>query len=509
MSLQDINESELTLAMTRDCFELAANAVGKLPVLIGTLTRLFLIVLYQVITPLAFGANNLPPPGKLLIRFGPGILLPIFMVAFLLLRNSKTENAVEHAHASQNDMIHFVHTGCTNYTVLRDFKKRGWFVEQFQTKVGKFNTNLACANAINCNNKMFPEWLTLILTLVYTVIGGRDVSSGTLKIGEFLNSLAVFNALGTMWGRVYTILLAIQSTFNALETIVEHMNLPTETSQKMSWFNRNQLLCKRSKERLVARGVTEDPADAICIEFRGLSFAYKGVGTLSCPLQTTSFMLPQGGFYSFVGPPSEGKGTILKLLGEVLIPCLPEIRASRTAIDGAGDFVVPSHLRALHVGKDPMFMEGTLLLNLTIGCTESVPKERILSICRKLQVAEQVLQAVADGSLEYQWNQVLSSTEAALLHIARALIAGPELLYIHKPTLYLNPEMTDMVTGVLREFVDHRGIDENPAEFYLRRPRTCIVSASMTKYASMAAGKGLQTDAVYMVCADRGAVRVS
>jgi hypothetical protein len=57
MSLQDINESELTLAMTRDSFELAANAVGKLPGLIGTLIRLFLIVLYQVITPLAFGAK--------------------------------------------------------------------------------------------------------------------------------------------------------------------------------------------------------------------------------------------------------------------------------------------------------------------------------------------------------------------------------------------------------------------------------------------------------------------
>lgn len=75
------------------------------------------------------------------------------------------------------------------------------------------------------------------------------------------------------------------------------------------------------------------------------------------------------------------------------------------------------------------------------------------------------------------WQTVLSSTEAALLHIARSLIANPEMLFIHKPALYLNSEMGDNLYQVLKMYVRDRGIFQDKARYWIRRPRTCILTA--------------------------------
>merc|ERR1719262_2156659 len=68
------------------------------------------------------------------------------------------------------------------------------------------------------------------------------------------------------------------------------------------------------------RSSSADPADLLCIELRNLAFRFKTKGLLGSEFMESSAVLPQGGLYSLVGPPSEGKGTVLKLFGDVLVP---------------------------------------------------------------------------------------------------------------------------------------------------------------------------------------------
>ena len=51
----------------------------------------------------------------------------------------------------------------------------------------------------------------------------------------------------------------------------------------------------------------------------------------------------------------------------------------------------------------------------------------------------------------------------------------------------------------MKEFVTERGVEEDPAEFYHRRPRTCIVTARRVEGPVRAV-----SDAVYYVTAAEG-----
>mmetsp|Transcript_105486 Transcript_105486/g.187599 ORF Transcript_105486/g.187599 Transcript_105486/m.187599 type:complete len:243 (+) Transcript_105486:2-730(+) len=225
-----------------------------------------------------------------------------------------------------------------------------------------------------------------------------------------------------------------------------------------------------------------------------LSFKYNPKGHIGSELLPSTLVLPQGGFYTFVGPPSEGKGTLLKLLGEVLIPYFPGFERSSAA--GTGDLIMPSHLRVLHVAKDPMFTQDTLLDNLTFGCVKGTgddKMDRVLKICQRLQVPDHIQRTVRENTLRCKWLDMLSSTDSALLHVVRALVANPEVLVIHKPALFLNNEMSDLMYTVLKDYVDNRGL-ECGGNVHGRRPRTCIVSARRI------AGAGAQVaDAVFTV----------
>jgi ABC-type branched-subunit amino acid transport system ATPase component len=207
--------------------------------------------------------------------------------------------------------------------------------------------------------------------------------------------------------------------------------------------------------------------------------------------------LPQGGFYALVGPPSEGKGTLLKLLSGVILRPLSEADAHHHM---EGDVVIPTHLRVLNIVSTPCFMDTTLLKNLVWGthdCTQDADLKRVVDICRSLGVSEPTIQIVEQDKTVCNWGATLSGTEASLLHIARGLIANPEVLCMHKPTLYLQADLGEVVYGLLNTFVKERGLKQDLTMYQYRRPRTCIVTARSTAIAEV-------VDAAFHVSKDHG-----
>merc|ERR1712217_804701 len=77
-----------------------------------------------------------------------------------------------------------------------------------------------------------------------------------------------------------------------------------------------------------------------------------------------------------------------------------------------------------------------------------------------------------------KWSEVLSQTQKALFNLARAMIANFEVLCIHKPTLVFDAITSNLVLGLLRDYVRHKGIAQDESTFHLRRPRTCIFTSS-------------------------------
>merc|ERR1719162_1629739 len=134
---------------------------------------------------------------------------------------------------------------------------------------------------------------------------------------------------------------------------------------------------------------------------------------------------------------------------------------------------VPSHLRVLHVASEPLFYAGSLFDNLTFGCQSGDPDasaERVLEICNELGFPKHLVDTVALGPSGpgQNWGEVVSDSNKGLLTMARALIANPEFLCIHKPLKGLNKSTELLVVAALKNFCDRKGLVQDAETRHMR-----------------------------------------
>jgi len=184
------------------------------------------------------------------------------------------------------------------------------------------------------------------------------------------------------------------------------------------------------------------------------------------------------------GPKGEGKSTLLKLIGGVILPKPSE------------GFFVPAHLRILHVSEEALFFVGDLYENLVFGVQKNDPdgdRERVRSICKRLGLDPGLLTGIDDAVVPAQylttaavtasysgteWLESLSSTQRSLFALVRSLVANPELMCIHKPTMAYDEKTSLLVLNILKDFVRSKGVEQDSSKRHLRRPRTCIMTSS-------------------------------
>eukprot|EP00746_Dinoflagellata_sp_MGD_P047984 gnl/MRDRNA2_/MRDRNA2_21887_c0_seq1.p1 gnl/MRDRNA2_/MRDRNA2_21887_c0~~gnl/MRDRNA2_/MRDRNA2_21887_c0_seq1.p1 ORF type:complete len:339 (-),score=51.96 gnl/MRDRNA2_/MRDRNA2_21887_c0_seq1:329-1246(-) len=270
----------------------------------------------------------------------------------------------------------------------------------------------------------------------------------------------------------------------ALEHMLRYMNLPTDVGQRLELNRkrREQGLEVHQKARdMLAKdagkpGEIRYAADLIPLEVQNVNFRYTLLNSQTpraknemSQLRNCSFQVKQGTMCAFVGKRGCGKTTLLNILGSVILPT-------------QGDIFVPPHLRLYHISQEPLFVDGSLLENLRFGTDKDsfdASIERIVQICRRLALSDRVLSEIqSDATTAKNWYHVLSLTESILVHLARALIANPEVLVVHKPTLAFSDDTAQIVLRCFRRYVDEKGVDEDPSEIHHRRPRTCIFTAS-------------------------------
>jgi len=206
----------------------------------------------------------------------------------------------------------------------------------------------------------------------------------------------------------------------------------------------------------------------------------KGDGTL----ENCTMSFPQGTFVTLVGIPGHGKSSVMRLIGSQIVP------------DG-GDLLIPPHLRALHVSIQPTFFHDSLNANLVYGLSkenkEDGSVERVNAVLREVFSTEEkdkntcVPRKIADHlkkdnkamfEVKAEWGEILSTTERSLLSLARAFIANPEILVVHKPTVFFDDATARNMFRCLNDFIIQRGLCMDPATVDHRRPRTCIITTA-------------------------------
>lgn len=392
------------------------------------------------------------------------------------------------------------HQTVGSYRLIADYHRRPVAQDLHEANVKQFNDDDKVVNEVFNNNAYAMQWLTCTSVAVYTWIAGVDVINHTMPLGVFLTTMRVIMQVGSLWNDVYGILLEIMQVEPMLIRVVDLTNLPSDVRDRMAFNRMNSR--EMHRELNVAGGAFSDESrlrhlnSSLCVESsidmlsirvsnlemdlvaKGTDLGQMGVIHRETRLQYNNLTISQGHLVAFVGKSGKGKTTLLRILGGATFP--------RAIDNGKSMLFIPPHLRVLHVPTEPLFVKGGLYANLTFGIAQRNDMdgriERVKAICRRLGLTELLVGKLhPDDRSEVLWTESLSSTEQHLICIARALIANPEVLCLHKPTLHVSAEVAESIIKLLREFVDKRGIEEDEATFTERRPRTCIITSTRAK----------------------------
>lgn len=259
------------------------------------------------------------------------------------------------------------------------------------------------------------------------------------------------------------------------EAIRELSKDPDGNETKMSEKTERRITIERGSVKSTATLSTLGclPTDLLPIKLTRVSVGYKPSDPV---LQHISVVIPQGSLVAVVGPHGHGKATFLRLLAGQLLP-------------QKGEVFIATHLRVLQVHQDPMVLDLTLFENLTFG-EKGADRERVVRIMRRLDLDRLV--AELDEPLSV-WINHSTSTEITAIHLARALVANPEVLVLHRPLLNFDDTSRAKILEILHDYVESRGVELPEAELAKRRLRTCIMSTA-SKAAALSAAMVLKVE---------------
>lgn len=482
-----INVGEITMAMMRDTYEVCDDGYMKMLQVSGILMKLMLTLIFIL-------AENR-------LALVPLLLYPLVLGCFLAWRERITIEVNEEKAHRQDKLVQVVNDTVANYRIIADFSLRPHTVDNYERVIDEFHQHQRIATTVVTNSMYMAPWLTTLLIGAWIVYGSFQVdtvnaevaSEGSISLGLFLATINVFKEVGAEMSEIYYSFLEIQKSFGPLEKITHYMNLETDLVDRMRTIRKRvaigsirhkDLTTKQPNgfitklKKIGHREDVEDMAfsvDSVDIEIKNLSFAYQEDYLV---LKSVNLSFPQGGIYAFVGPAHHGKGTMMKLLGQVLLPSATQ-----------GMIFIPPHLRVLHLAHSECMVNDTFYANVVLYANKrdvnGTKLDRVARVCRRVGLKEDLIKELAGEGKKKHWAQRLSHTDFARLNLARALVMNPECLVIHKPDMVFNANECVNILKLLQAHVDERGIELPEHGRKFRRPRTvfmtCITKQGLEK----------------------------
>ena len=247
----------------------------------------------------------------------------------------------------------------------------------------------------------------------------------------------------------------------------------------------------------------EVPVDVLPIVMKEVEFQYMqpsegNPGTRH--FQGLNLEVEQGTLNAIVGPPSQGKATMLRLLCGQVFPMMADAPPPSADPDAPppvlSQLFTPPHLRIVQIQENPMIMgpEESIFDNLIFGFKKSPSLDLVALEKRALKVMAALgfsTELMGDKFKEHNFIGVggskLTRSDRQLISIGRALIMNPEMLIVHKPTALLDEKGTEKVLEAFQEYCSNRGFLMDPDEALIkRRKRTIVYTAKNESAAAMA-----------------------
>jgi ATP-binding cassette, subfamily B, heavy metal transporter len=267
-------------------------------------------------------------------------------------------------------------------------------------------------------------------TVICMLLAARDVTAGTLTIGEFVMINAILMQLYLPLNFMGMVYREIKQGLIDIETMFALLHEPAEIADRPG-----------AKPLRVTKGE---------IKFENVSFAYDPERQI---LKDVSFEVPAGKMVAIVGPSGAGKSTISRILFRFY-----ELTSGRVLIDGQDiRDVTQASLRAAigMVPQDTVLFNDTVLYNIRYGRPEASDAQ-VREAARLAQIHDFIM-TLPQGydSLVGERGLKLSGGEKQRVAIARTILKSPPVLMLDEATSALDShtekEIQDALERVARE----------------------------------------------------------
>jgi ABC-type transport system involved in Fe-S cluster assembly fused permease/ATPase subunit len=268
-------------------------------------------------------------------------------------------------------------------------------------------------------------------TVLCMLLAARDVTRGTLTVGDFVMINAILmqlyvplNFMGMVYREIKQGLIDIETMFALLHEPAEIIDRPG------------------AKPLRVRKGE---------IKFENVSFAYDPERPI---LKNVSFEVPAGKMVAIVGPSGAGKSTISRILFRFY-----EISRGKVLIDGQDiEDGTQASLRAAigMVPQDTVLFNETIEYNIRYGKPDASPAE-VREAARLAQIHEFIV-TLPQGydSLVGERGLKLSGGEKQRVAIARTILKSPPILMLDEATSALDSHTEKEIQDALERVAQNR-----------------------------------------------------
>ncbi|WP_244403899.1 energy-coupling factor ABC transporter ATP-binding protein [Pyrolobus fumarii] len=178
---------------------------------------------------------------------------------------------------------------------------------------------------------------------------------------------------------------------------------------------------------------------------------YRYPGSKNWVLRGVNLEVHEEQVIGVVGPNGAGKTTLLKVAGLLYRPLRGRVLIDRVDYWSAERQVKLAARRLVaYVHPEPVLVRGSVLDNLVLSLVmRGVKKQE--AILRVKMLAEKL----GIRNLLYRKASSLSSGEAQLISILRAIIASPRYLLLDEPTSHLDSSKKALLADILAELVKY------------------------------------------------------